>query len=42
MFVTDRFSGVKKKVRKHALLTFLNFGFVWQMKDFVNGDVRQS
>ena len=32
----------KKKVRKHALLTFLNFGFVWQMKDFVNGNVRQS
>ena len=34
-------SGVKKEVRKHALPTFLNFGFVWQMKDFVTGDVRK-
>ena len=38
MFVTDRFSGVKK----FALLAFLNFGFAWQMKDFVSGDARQS
>ena len=27
---------------KSALLAFLNFGFVWEMKDFVTGDVRQS
>ena len=31
----------QKKVRKHALPTFLSFGFVWQMKDFVTGDVRK-